>query len=138
MPRLVQRTPLLVSLLAAVGAVALPVLLSCATDEATARGAPTRFRIPLGVGDIAFPLYAATGRQVVMPGLFDGPIVRRDGNGAWSARWFCEDHVGQARGRGDQLQIDCAGRRHSFVLDDPGVPAAVAPMPGRLAVLSDL
>ena len=138
MPRIVKRKLLLVSLLTAAGAIALLVLLSCATVETTGRGAPTRFRVPLGVGDVAFPLYAATGRQVLLPGLLDGPVIRRAGDGAWSATWFCEDAVGQARGRGDRLQIDCAGRRRSFVLDDPGVPAAVAPMPGRVAVLSDL
>ncbi|MGQ4660847.1 metallophosphoesterase [Lysobacter sp. F6437] len=138
MPRIVKRTLLLVSLLAAVGAIALLILLSCATVETTTRGSPTRFRVPLGVGDVAFPLYSATGRQVVLPGLLDGPVVRRDGNGTWSATWFCEDEVGQARVRSDRLRIDCAGQRHSFVLGDPGVAAAVAPMPGRVAVLSDL
>ena len=138
MPRIVKRTLLLASVLAVVGAIALLTLLSCATVETTSRGAPTRFRVPLGVGDAAFPLYSATGRQVVLPGLLDGPIVRRAGDGSWPATWFCEDHVEQARGRGDRLDIDCAGRRHSFALGAPDVPVAVAPMPARVAVLSDL
>jgi len=138
MPRIVKRTLLLVSLLAVVAAAVVLTLLSCATVETTRRGAPTRFRVPLGVGDIAFPLYSATGRQVTLPGLLDGPIVRRSGDDAWSATWFCEDRVGRARGRGQRLDIDCAGQRHSYGLDSPDVPAAVAPMPGRVAVLSDL
>lgn len=138
MPRIVKRALLSLSLLAAVAIAAVLVLLSCATVETTRQGAPIRFRVPLGVGDMAFPLYSATGRGVSLPGLLDGPIVRRAADGAWTATWFCEDHAEQARGRGDRLDIECAGRRQSLALDAPGVPAAVAPMPARVAVLSDL
>src|SRR3546814_715270 len=36
------------------------------------------------------------------------------------------------------LHVECAGTRHVFPLYSPQVPPAVAPMPARVAVLSDL
>lgn len=44
----------------------------------------------------------------------------------------------EARGNGDTLRFDCAGKPHDFALADVPVAPAVAPMPGNLAVLSDL
>src|SRR3546814_9692200 len=75
----------IVLLLAAIAAatVAILVVLSRASVETTAHGAPTRLRLHLPGGrDIAVPVYVASGRQVRIPGFLDGPIVRRgtDGN----------------------------------------------------------
>src|SRR3546814_5506543 len=70
----------IVLLLAAIAAAALAilVLLSRASVETTAHGAPTRLRLHLPGGrDIAIPVYVASGRQVRIPGFLDGPIVRR-------------------------------------------------------------
>src|SRR3546814_16593735 len=82
----------------------------------------------------------ASGRQVRIPGFLDGPSVRRvtDGNG--SATWVCEDrpHRSTLPASTLSLHVECAGTRHVFPLYSPQVPPAVAPMPARVAVLSDL
>lgn len=138
MARIVKRSLFVLAALALVVGLAALALVSCATVETTARGAPTRLRVPFLVGDAAFPVFVGDRDGVVLPGFLDGPIVRRDGDGAWSATWFCEDRVHRARGTAPALRIECAGRRHDFELADPAVPAAVGPMPARLVVLSDL
>lgn len=137
MSRIIKRSLFGLLTLALVVGVAALTLVSCATVETTARGAPTRLRVPLLVGDAAFPVFVGGRDGIVLPGFLDGPIVRRR-DGAWSATWFCQDRVHHASGTSRALRIDCAGRGHTFVLADPAVPAAVAPMPERLVVLSDL
>src|SRR3546814_10824283 len=133
----------IVLLLAAIAAAALAilVLLSRASVETTAHGAPTRLRLHLPGGrDIAIPVYVASGRQVRIPGFLDGPIVRRGTDGNWSATWFCEDrpHRSTLPASALSLHVECAGTRHAFPLSSPQLPPAVAPMPARVAVPSDL
>lgn len=125
----------------AAAALALLVLLSRASVETTAHGAPTRLRLHLSGGrDIAIPVYVASGRRVRIPGFLDGPVVRRGTDGNWAATWFCEDRVRHATLPASELSlhVECAGTRHAFPLYSPQVPPAVAPMPARVAVLSDL
>jgi hypothetical protein len=122
-----------------VAALAALVLLSRASVQTTAHGAPTRLRLHLPSGrDIAIPVYVGRRGQGRIPGFLDGPVVRRDGAKAWSATWFCENRAHQIKISADVLHIECAGRRHAFPLQSPPVPAAVAPMPARVVVLSDL
>lgn len=130
-------------LLAAIiaGLLAALVLLSRASVETTAHGAPERLRLHLPGGrDIAVPVHVASGRQVRIPGFLDGPIVRRGTDGNWSATWFCEDRAHRATlpASALSLHVACAGTRHAFPLYTPQVPPPVAPMPTRVAVLSDL
>src|SRR5690606_12574073 len=86
------------------------------------------------------PVYVASGKQVRIPGFLDGPIVRRGTDGNWSAQWFCEDRAQRATLPASELSlhVECAGTRHVFPLYSPQVPPAIAPMPARVAVLSDL
>src|SRR3546814_2675307 len=88
----------------------------------------------------AVPVYVASGRQVRIPGFLDGPIVRRGTDGNWSATWFCEDRPNRSTlpASALSLHVECAGTRHAFPLYSPQLPPAVAPMPARVAVLSDL
>src|SRR3546814_13912396 len=82
----------IVLLLAAIVAATLAILvvMSRASVETTAHGAPTRLRLHLPGGrDLAVPVYVASGRQVLIPGFLDGPIVRRRPDGNCSATWFC-------------------------------------------------
>src|SRR3546814_11080915 len=84
----------IVLLLAAIVAatLAILVLLSRASVETTAHGAPPRLRLHLPGGrDIAIPVYVASGRQVRIPGFLAGPIARRRTARNWSAPWFCAD-----------------------------------------------
>jgi hypothetical protein len=114
------------------------VLLSCLRVETTRHGAPTRLRLPVpGIGAVAFPVYAASASDFTIPGFLDGPIVRRNG-GDWSASWFCEDRAHATQGSGAVLRIECAGSTHRYRLEPVPPPAAVAPMPAKLVVLSDL
>src|SRR5690606_7745092 len=113
------------------------VLLESARVETTANGAPARLRVPMLVGDMAFPITVPAGRPVTIPGFLDGPIVRRQGGDAWSATWFCEDRVRAAHGSAAILRVECAGRTHGFPLRDV-VAQAQGPMPARVVVLSDL
>lgn len=89
-------------------------------------------------GAIALPVYSGTGEDVFIRGHLDGPVVRRRPEGSWSATWYCQDRAHDATGDAAVLRIDCAGKRHAFPLESAPVPAAVAPMPERLVVLSDL
>ena len=130
-------------LLAIVAAAALAMfaLLSRATVESTEHGAPVRLRLHLPGGrDIAIPVSVASGKRVRIPGFLDGPIVRRGTDGRWSATWFCEDRARHATlpGPTPMLHVECAGTSHDFPLYTPQVPSTVAPMPARVAVLSDL
>lgn len=129
----------LLGLLACTGAAL--ILLSTASVEVTAHGAPTRLRLHLpGERDIAIPLYTAASEPVRIEGFLDGPVVRRDDDGTWSAAWFCEDRAHRATvpAGTPALDVDCAETRHAFPLHATPVPPAVAPMPARVAVLSDL
>lgn len=115
-------------------------LLSCLVVETTRNGAPTRLRLPVPrLGAIAFPVYAATAGDFSIPGFLDGPIVRHDADDeGWTAHWFCEDRAYAMQGSGDALRIGCAGQTHRYRLETAPPPAAVAPMPAKVAILSDL
>lgn len=138
--KLVKRILFSVVFLVLVGGAAALTLLSFATVELTAAGAPSRLRIPVlpGIGDAAIPIFVKTGDKVSIPGFLDGPIVRMSKDGSWTATWFCEDRAVRAQGSAAVLQIECAGKSRSFTLASPEIPAAVAPMPEKLVVLSDL
>jgi hypothetical protein len=125
---------------AAAGALLLFALLSSLRVETTRHGAPTRLRLPIPkVGAMAFPAYAATAADFSVPGFLDGPVVRRGKSGdGWSATWFCEDRAHEANGTGDTVRIACAGRTHAFRLSTAPLPPAVAPMPRKVVVLSDI
>lgn len=119
--------------------VALVVLLSRAGIELTEHGVHRRLVVPtIGTTSIALPIYSGTGDRVAMPGFLDGPVVRRDGTGGWTARWFCIDRAETLAGRGATLRIECGGRTYAFSLDDVAVPPAVAPMPERVLAISDI
>lgn len=138
-PRSLPRRLLKLSLAGtAVSLALLLALLSCLRVETTAHGAPTRLRLPVPkLGAIAFPVYAAAAGDFSIPGFLDGPIVRRDGD-RWTASWFCGDRAQSAGGTGGVLRIECAGRTREYRLETAPPPAAVAPMPAQVAVLSDL
>lgn len=123
--------------LVAFAAAALAAISSAKVELAT-NGVHTRLLVPVGPGAIGLQIYSGTGEHVILPGHLDGPVVRRRQDGTWSAAWFCENGVHHARGRSAVLQVDCAGQLHTYPLDSAPVPAAVAPMPRRLVVLSDL
>lgn len=138
--RFAKWAAIMVLVVATTVAVAALVLLSRASVQTTPHGAVTRLRLHLPAGrDIAFPVNVAS-RGARMPGFLDGPIVRRGKDGRWTAAWYCEDRaLASDLAPGAQaLRIKCAGKQHVFPLYTPRLPAAVAPMPGRVAVLSDL
>jgi hypothetical protein len=112
--------------------------LSFARVEMTDGGAHTRLLIPVVRGAIGVRVYSGTGENVALPGYLAGPVVRRRADGSWSAAWFCEDAVRRAEGRGDTLQLTCAGKAHAFPLTTTPVADAVAAMPDSVAVLSDI
>lgn len=113
--------------------------LSAATLELSSGGVHRRLIVPLvGEAAIALPTYSGTGEHVTIPGFLDGPVVRRLDDGGWHARWFCEDRAHRAEGHGDAVEIECAGRRHRFPIAPVEAPAAVAPMPERAVVISDV
>lgn len=120
-------------------ALAVLVLLHFATVELSPGGVHQRLRLPVpGLGDIAIPNYAGTADAVSFDDYLEGPLVQRDGNGGWTARWFCNGKPGEARGTADRVEIDCAGRTHLHLLADLPEPAADLPMPARVVVISDL
>lgn len=137
MRRIAKRGLQAVAILLVACCLAAIVLLECARVETTASGAPARLRVPMLVGDMAFPITVADGRAARMPGFLDGPVVRRLDGDAWSATWYCEDHVGSTHGSADILSVECAGSTRAFPLRDVTAPAQ-GPMPPRVAVLSDL
>jgi hypothetical protein len=119
--------------------VALVVLLSRVRVELTEHGVHRRLIVPVvGATSVALPIYSGTGDRVAIPGFLDGPVVRRDGAGGWTARWFCIDRAESLTGRGAELRIACGGRTYAFPLDDVAIPNAVAPMPGRVLAISDI
>lgn len=138
-----RKTTKKLGLLLAAGAFALVAaclaLVSTAKVEVTDSGVHTNLRIPIGDGKaIRFPLYTGTGDGAFIAGYLAGPIVRRSPDGSWNASWFCQDKTQRATGTTALLQIDCAGRIHSFSLETVPIPDAVASMPQNLVVLSDL
>ncbi|HET6632278.1 MAG TPA: metallophosphoesterase [Rhodanobacteraceae bacterium] len=135
---LLRRTGFTALGLAAALLVAALVALSCAKVEMTPGGVHTRLLVPIVRGAIGVRVYAGTGDNVAIAGYLAGPVVHRGADGSWSARWFCEDAVHAAHGRGDRLQLTCAGNRHSFTLTTAPAADAVAPMPDQVAVLSDI
>lgn len=104
----------------------------------TTSGAYKSLRMPLGLVSLKFPIYAGTGEDVFIKGYLAGPVVRRNANDAWSASWFCQNRTLHASGHGKTLILNCAGKQQVFSLAEAAVPPAVAPMPDRLVVLSDL
>jgi hypothetical protein len=126
------------ALLVAIGAGVVLLALSTAKVELAASGVHQRLLVPLPRGAIGLRMYAGTGEDVFIGGFLAGPVVHREAGGRWSATWYCQDRLHRRTGDARVLQVDCAGKRHAFVLDELPVPAAEAPMPGRLVVLSDL
>lgn len=118
---------------------AVGVALANANIELTESGAHKRLLVPIGVGTAKINTFAGTGDQVRMPGFLDGPVVRRDADGSWTATWFCEDKVQRRTSSEAELAIDCAGKRHVFpVSRTPRVPDAVFDTQGDTLVLSDI
>jgi hypothetical protein len=120
------------------GAIITLAAVSRAKVETTAGGAHQRLLIPIGRKALSIPVYSGTGDHVFMPGHLDGPVVRRTGPDTWTSTWYCQDEVHHRAGAGHLLEIGCAVTRRAFALGDVAVPAAIAPMPSRLVVLSDL
>lgn len=113
--------------------------MASAQVEMSESGAHRRLLVPLGANrSIALPIYSGTGDGGAIRGFLEGPVVRRAPDGRWRARWFCEDRAVSRTGTGEQLSITCAGRRMRFDLRQPRDVPASAPMPARVAVLSDL
>jgi hypothetical protein len=114
--------------------------LASADFELTEHGVHKRLLLPLGpLGTAGINMRAGTGDRPVLPGFLDGPVVKVDVEGGWSATWFCEDRVGRRGGTEPALVIDCAGKSHTFDLtrhahNEPDVVA----MPPKLLVLSDI
>jgi hypothetical protein len=67
-----------------------------------------------------------------------GPVIRRDADGLWSAEWFCEDSTHRSSGRDSTLTVNCGDRALRVGTSIATVPAAVAPMPDSVVVLSDI
>lgn len=115
------------------------VALSNARVELTEHGAHRRLLVPFGIGEARFNTFAGTGDKVHIPGFLDGPVVRRKADGNWTAIWFCENQVRQLNGTGDDLAIDCGGKRHVFpVAHTPAVGDAVFDTSADTLVLSDI
>lgn len=136
--RVLKRLLVGVVLLTVVGLVAVGIALSNAKVELTSSGVHKRLLVPMPRGAIALRMYAGTGEQVFIDDFLAGPVVHRKPGGGWSATWFCQDQLHDTRGDTGLLKVDCAGKQHAFTLSEAPVPAAVAPMPERLVVLSDL
>ncbi len=119
--------------------IAFGIALANASVELTQSGAHKRLLVPIGVGTAGFNTFAGTGDKVRMPGFLDGPIVRRDADGRWTARWFCEDKVERLTSTDADLAIDCGGTRHMFpVSRTPRVPDAVFDTQADTLILSDI
>ena len=133
-----RRLLLVLGLLLALAVLAILASLSSSRVEMTAAGAHSRLLVPLGVGAVGVNLYTGTGEDVSAPGFLAGPVLRPQADGSWDAAWFCEDRVGKASGDTAVLRIACGGTTHAFTTHNPRPAPDVAPMPGRLVVLSDL
>lgn len=131
-------TRVLLSLLL-IGVAGAVVMVSMADVQVGPHGVHERLLLPLPGGrDVSLRMYGVTGERVRIPGFLDGPVVRREAGGRWQARWWCEDRAFMRTGQGERVVIDCAGARRAFDLVPVPVPAAVQPMPARVAVLSDV
>lgn len=118
---------------------ALGIALSNAKVELTENGAHRRLLVPIGIGMAGLNTFAGTGDNVRIPEFLDGPVVRRKADGNWAATWFCEDRVQHLAGSGNELAIDCAGKRHVFpVARMPAVADAVFDTPSDTLILSDI
>lgn len=84
----------------------------------TPGGANKSLRVPLGFAAVKFPIYDGTGENVFIQGYLAGPVVHRNGDGTWSASWFCQDQVLRANGNGSALRLECAGKQHVYSLAD--------------------
>ncbi|WP_162249909.1 metallophosphoesterase [Massilia sp. Root351] len=126
--------------LAALAAVLLLAGLSQSEVELTPNGVHSRLLFPAGASkDAAIQLWGGTGDKPVLPGFLDGPVVRNEADGTWSAAWFCEDRVERSSGAGAELHISCGGKQSRYpVSAPPSVPPSVIPMPAQLLVLSDV
>ncbi len=136
---LVKRVALALGVGTALASLAAAYGLFSAQVELMPTGVHKRLIIPLSDSrSIALPIYSGSGEDVEIPGFLDGPVVRRFEDGRWQARWFCERDVFERKGEGDLLDVSCSGKVAHFPLSQPQVPASVAVMPTRLAVLSDI
>lgn len=110
--------------------------------EVTPNGVHSRLYVPVNSEKYAkVSMFAGTGDDATLPGFLDGPVVRRTTDGSWIASWFCEDRAHQQRAADAQLVIECAGKRSAYPLGAAVAPSAqggVIPMPGKVAVLSDI
>jgi len=136
--KLARRAGWTVATIAIITAALIFAELSFAKVEMTAGGVNTRLLLPFMRGAIGIPVYSGTGEHVTIRGYLAGPVVRRKSDGNWSATWFCEDTVKRTQGHGETLRIECAGMTHDFPLAALPVANAIAPMPDKLIVLSDI
>ena len=133
-----RRLLLVLALLFALAVLAILAALSSSRVEMTAGGAHKRLLVPLVVGNVGVNMFTGTGENVSVPGFLAGPVLRPQADGSWDATWFCEDRIGHASGDAPELRIDCGGETHAFTTRNPPIAPDVAPMPGKLVVLSDL
>lgn len=91
-----------------------------------------------GDAGIRMPSYAGSGEGVRIPGMLAGPVIRGDGDGKWSAEWFCEDRTHRASGRDSTLTLRCGDRSLQVRTIVAPIPEAVAAMPDSVVVLSDI
>lgn len=120
-------------------AILLLVMLENSRIETTENGVHKRLLVPSGGSNsIAINLFSGTGSEVSIPGFLDGPIVKIDKDGKWNAAWYCIDRASRASGSGTTLSIPCGNETKSFSLLPPTKPDAVAAMPEKVIVLSDL
>ena len=115
------------------------IALANARIEMTDAGVHKRLLVPIGFGTAGIHTYAGTADQVRMPGFLDGPVVRRQANGSWTATWYCEDQVRSLAGTSARLTIDCGGQRRQFPLSQaPTVPDSVFDTQADTLILSDI
>lgn len=115
------------------------VALSQSKIELTEHGVHKRLLLPIGPGaDVGIHLYGGTGDDPAIPGFLDGPVVRADASGNWSATWYCEDRAESRTGAGPLLVIECGGKQASYPLTQAAIPPSVFAMPAKLAVISDI
>jgi hypothetical protein len=115
--------------------------LSSASIEVDANGIHKRLLVPINSKgeSIGIRMGGGTGDGAKLPGFLDGPIVRPAGEGSWTATWFCEDRVHEQRGNTPDLTITCAGKTAVFPVGQQAPKyAETMPMPGKVAVLSDV
>lgn len=137
--RLYKRAAMVTALVLGLSVSLVLAMLSSSTLELSPGGVHRRLIVPfIGKGAISLPIYSGTGERVNVAGFLDGPVVRRRDDGSWQARWFCEANVHQAEGRGDAVEIDCAGQRHRFPVTPVAIPEPIAAMPERVVTISDL